>query len=369
MNQSTDFLTRLESFIADSTGEHQRAQQELREIDLLIRQSTAEVERLAQRNTQIRGKVAAMEQDMENYARAEIRSLYNAERESQLRLFMMRSQVEQLQNKQRTLEKYVQELQRFMDLAHIMPAKEELSLEDGGEQRKLPGGSTPSMARVIEAQEEERQALARHMHDGPAQSLTNLVLHAEICERLFDSDAVRAKQELVNLKNFANSTFQKVRDFIFELRPMMLDDLGLAPTLRRYIAAFEEKNRIGVHFQLTGQERRAPSALEITLFRAVQELLANAVRHAHATHIQVNLDLQNDTAVVVVEDNGSGFDVSEAMAPGRKQRSGVGLTALRERVEMLGGEVAFDSAVGRGTRITIAIPIVVEEVGAALAVT
>jgi two-component system sensor histidine kinase DegS len=212
------------------------------------------------------------------------------------------------------------------------------------------------MARVIEAQEDERFNLARLLHDGPAQSLSNLILNAEIVERLFDSDSSRARQELSNLKSFSNSTFQKVRDFIFELRPMMLDDLGLSPTLRRYVASFEERNSINVHYQLIGQEQRLIPAVEITLFRAVQELLSNAVRHAHATHLQVSLDMTGDRAVLVVEDNGSGFDVNTALARSREKQT-VGLAALRERVETLNGDISFDSAVGRGTRVTIAIPI------------
>lgn len=357
MNANPDFLSRIQEYIDDTEGEHQRSQQDLREIDLLIRQSTAEVEQLAQRNTQLRSRVAKMEANLESYPRAEIRSLLNAERESQVRLFMMRSQVEHLQNKQRTLEKYTEELQRFMELAKFIPSAEELAEQGAAAPERKTTGSAP-VARIIEAQEEERQSLARNMHDGPAQSLTNLVLHAEIVERLFDSDPARARQELGNLKSFANNTFQKVRDFIFELRPMMLDDLGLAPTLRRYLDSFGEKNRMAVHFQLTGQERRLPPAIEITLFRAVQELVNNAVRHAHATQIQVILDLQGELATVIVEDNGTGGDY-ERSANTRKLLS-TGLAALGERVEMLNGEITFDSSVGRGTRVSIRIPVALD---------
>jgi two-component system, NarL family, sensor histidine kinase DegS len=358
MNRNTDFLNRIQEYIADTEGEYQRSQQDLREIDLLIRQSTAEVEQLAQRNTQLRSRVAAMEANLESYPRTEIRSLLSAERESQVRLFMMRSQVEHLQNKQRTLEKYTEELQRFLELSKYIPSAEELAEDEAAPERR-PGGSSAPVARIIEAQEEERQSLARNMHDGPAQSLTNLVLHAEIVERLFDSDPVRAKQELGNLKNFANSTFQKVRDFIFELRPMMLDDLGLAPTLRRYLDSFGEKNRLSAHFQMTGQERRLPPAIEITLFRAVQELVNNAVRHAHATQMQVILDLQGEMATVIVEDNGTGSDFGDRSANTRKLLS-TGLAALGERVEMLNGEVTFDSSVGRGTRVSIRVPVTLD---------
>ncbi|HEX8684595.1 MAG TPA: histidine kinase [Ardenticatenaceae bacterium] len=359
MNNSTDFLSRVQEYIEDTDAEFQRTQQDLREIDLHIRQSTAEVEQLAQRNAQLRSRVAAMESNLESYPRAEIRSLLNAERESQLRLFMMRSQVEHLQNRQRTLEKYVEELQRFLELSQYLPSADELAEQGAAAERRAGPSIAPTVSRIIEAQEEERQSLARNMHDGPAQSLTNLVLHAEIVERLFDSDPARAKQELGNLKSFANSTFQKVRDFIFELRPMMLDDLGLAPTLRRYLTTFEEKNRVAVHFQMTGQERRLAPTIEITLFRAVQELVNNAIRHAQATQIQVILDLQGEMATVIVEDNGTGGELSERSSHTRKLMT-TGLAAIGERVEMLNGEVTFDSSVGRGTRVTIRVPVVLD---------
>lgn len=359
MNKSTDFLTRLEEYLIDCEDEHERVQQELREIDLLIRQSTAEVERLSQRNTQIRNNVASMEADLENYSREEIRAIYNAERDSQLRLFMMRSQVEQLQNKQRTLEKYVQTLQHFLNLVQGLPDQANLALPSPEPVARKSGWDSLS-AIVFEAQEDERLALVNQVHNGPAQALSNLVLRAEICERLFSTDPEQARQELVNLKSVTNSTLQKVRDFIFELRPMMLDDLGLAPTLRRYLQNWEKKHPIGVHFQLMGQERRLPSLLEIALFRAVQELLLNVARYANASHVQVTLDLQGNTVTLVVEDNGSGFDVSKTLTTSPKQRR-VGLAALRERVETLDGDISFDSAMGRGTRVTITVPIPEEE--------
>ena len=101
--------------------------------------------------------------------------------------------------------------------------------------------SQTSIVRIIEAQEQERQRLVRQLHDGPAQSLTNLILQAEICERVFDTDSERARHELGELKTAVTLTFQKVRDYMFDLRPMMLDDLGLIPTIRRYVDDYNEK--------------------------------------------------------------------------------------------------------------------------------
>jgi two-component system sensor histidine kinase DegS len=193
------------------------------------------------------------------------------------------------------------------------------------------------------------------MHDGPAQSLTNLILQAEICERLFDTDPVRARIELGNLKNAVNITFQKIRDFILTLRPMMLDDLGLRPTLKQYIQGFEDKTRLATSFNVIGREAELPSHIEVALFRMIQELLDNVNVHAHATQVQVSLDFQEGTVVASVEDDGSGFDVAETQKPAQ-QRKGLGLATIQERVEMLGGRVYFESRIGRGTRVRLEIP-------------
>lgn len=348
---TTDFFARLDKFAEEAQNDLTRTQQELREIDLLIRQSTAQIEPLAQRNAQIKTRVAQMEADINNYSREEIRSLYTAERESQLRLFMMRNEVGQLQGRQKMLEKYNSDLTNFVGLAELSPNDDAQGGSGEGNDRK------PSAAlfigRVIEAEEEERKQLARQMHDGPAQSLTNLILHAEICERLFDADLGSARQELGNLRNFANGTFQKVRDFIFELRPMMLDDLGLAPTLRRYLSSYEEKTRVKVNYQLIGQERRLPSAIEITLFRATQELLHRAVQGVGATQVNVTLDMRRDEVMLTVEDNGPSGDNPVAATPDTT----IGITAMRDRVTMLEGDVTFERPSGHGTRVQLRLPL------------
>ena len=211
--------------------------------------------------------------------------------------------------------------------------------------------------RVIEAQENERQRLARQIHDGPAQSLTNLILQAEICERLFDTDPAQARVELGNLKNATNTTFQKIRDFILTLRPMMLDDLGLVPTLKQYVQDYEEKTDLSVNLTVMGRETRLPSHTEVTIFRVIQELLTNVDKHAHATHVQVSLDFQD----------GSGDRHRGGRWQWIRRRRGPGAspaaqgawacTTIQERAEMLGGESRFESRIGRGTKVRMELPI------------
>jgi two-component system sensor histidine kinase DegS len=192
------------------------------------------------------------------------------------------------------------------------------------------------------------------MHDGPASSLSNFILQAEICQRFFDVNPDRARAELNALKSAAASTFNDVKDFIFDLRPMMLDDLGVVPTLRRYVETFQEKNDVPVPITITGVERRLESHVEVTIFRGVQELLNNSWSHAKATQIHVLLDLAQGQIMAVVEDNGIGFDVEEVLN-GNGQT--IGLSALRERIEMLGGKLDLQSSSGRGTRAAFTIPV------------
>jgi two-component system sensor histidine kinase DegS len=308
------------------------------------------VEKLAQRNTQIASRVRQMELNLDTYPRNDIREIYAAAHEAQMRLFMMRGQLEQLQNRQLNLEQQSQRSLRIAEAANQISPGEIASPAEG---TALPAGS--GIVRVIEAQESERQRLARQIHDGPAQSLTNLVLLAEICERLFDTDPAQARVELGNLKNAVNATFQKTRDFILTLRPMMLDDLGLVPTLKQYCQDFEEKTKLSTNFGVMGHEIRLPSHTEVVLFRVIQELLSNIHEHAHASHAQVSVDFGDEVIAAAVEDDGSGFEVAEVLGAAQ-QRKGLGLATIQERLEMLGGSMHIESRIGRGTKVRIEIP-------------
>lgn len=350
-------LQRLHSLVEETKTAYDQIERELQEIALPLKQSSSEVERLAQRNAQIASRVRQIEINLESYPREDIKEAYTAAQDSQMRLFTMRSQMERLQSKREALQAQAEQLRRFLSLG--IPVGE--AGQDIEEPSPTPS-SESTIVRVIEAQENERRRLARQMHDGPAQSLTNLILQAEICERLFDLDPEQAHVELENLKQAANATFQNTRRFIFGLRPMMLDDLGLVPTLRKYIQDFREKSRLSIDLHIMGEERRLAPHLEVTIFRVIQELLNNVDQHAHAAHVDVTLDLEGEVVAVTVEDDGRGFDVEETLAAARESlgipvgRKSVGLITIQERTEMLGGEIEIDSNVGRGTKVRLELP-------------
>jgi two-component system sensor histidine kinase DegS len=256
---------------------------------------------------------------------------------------------EQLEKEQMLLRDILQRMQGI----DVLPASSGASDEG-----KDTGKGSINMVRIIQAQEEERQRLARQMHDGPAQSLTNFILQAEICQRLFDRNPARAAEELDNLKTVASVTFQKVRDFIFDLRPMMLDDLGVVPTVRRYVDSFREKNDIEVKLDIYGDERRLATHREVMIFRGIQELMALARDYANPTEISIRLDIGPTSAKMSVDDNGRGFDAEAALTGEENYQDprAQAVVTLKEKFELVRGSLSVTSGETDGTSVRMELP-------------
>ncbi|MDD2922912.1 MAG: sensor histidine kinase [Anaerolineales bacterium] len=323
----------------DYKSELEETRRSLREVTLMIEQSQGELAKITQRNTAIN---AHLQQVQKQGALEEIKMAYDSALDAQQRLFVMRGQLDKLQNDKSHLEKY----ETILENASAAPS------ESASTTPVAAKGQMAGIEMIVNAQEAERQRLSRQMHDGPAQALSNFILQTEIAMRLMDVDPAQAKEELGSLKTSAMVTFQKVRSFIFELRPMMLDDLGLAPTLRKYVDAFkEQQSGLEVSLNVTGAERRFQPYLEVMIFRATQELLGNISRHSQATAVKVHVDLGGDLIRVSVSDNGKGFDPDLL-----KDSNNLGLKLIRERAEMLGGNFEMDSSIGSGAQISFSVP-------------
>jgi two-component system sensor histidine kinase DegS len=211
--------------------------------------------------------------------------------------------------------------------------------------------------KIIEAQEEERKRLSREIHDGPAQMLANVMMRSDLIERIFrERSAEEAFEEMKNFKKMVRSALYEVRRIIYDLRPMALDDLGLIPTLKKYLQTTEEYHHSAkITFINLGQDRRLLTKYEVSLFRLIQESVHNAMKHAQAKEIEVKVELRKDRLIVVVKDDGKGFDLNEV------KFQSFGIIGMKERVELLDGEISIDSKVGSGTTVRIEIPIPAEE--------
>ncbi|MFN8451110.1 MAG: histidine kinase [Anaerolineae bacterium] len=348
-----------EEMINNLTVEMKALRDKLNELKIQIDQTQLVVDREQQRNNDVFTELRTVQDNIETVPRQDIRSKYDEAIEARFRLTTMRGQLEkfistreQLEQEQALLREMLQRLQGI----EVLPATTAVVAEDS----KDGGKGSMNFVRIIQAQEEERQRLARQMHDGPAQSLTNFILQAEICQRLFDRNPARAAEELDNLKNVASITFQKVRDFIFDLRPMMLDDLGVVPTVRRYVDSFREKNDIEIKLDIFGDERRLATHREVMIFRGIQELMALARDYASPTEISIKLDMGNTVVKMSVEDNGRGFDAEAAMSGAEENYQDPrvqSLMTLKEKFELIRGSVAINSSETEGTSIRLELPV------------
>ncbi|HSB89195.1 MAG TPA: sensor histidine kinase [Anaerolineales bacterium] len=338
--------TPVEAFLETAKADLTQVRNQAKEIGLLVEQSQGEVDKLVQRNASITGQLHMIQSNFDTVPREDIRNAYESAQDAQQRLFTMRGQLEKLQSDETHLKRYADLLARTLQLLEGGP---EIAIGGG------PAGETKgsTVEQVIDAQEEERRKISRQIHDGPAQALSNFILQTEIALRLFDSDVEKAREELTNLKSSAASTFSQVRDYIFDLRPMMLDDLGLVPTVRRYTEAIKDKTGLALTLVVTGTERRLEPHREVLVFRAIQELLGNVREYAQATQVKVTVDLDDRQIRAAVEDNGRGFDPA-GLQP--KDGEGRGLLLLRNRIEQAGGTIDFDTAPGKGARISLTVP-------------
>jgi signal transduction histidine kinase len=206
-------------------------------------------------------------------------------------------------------------------------------------------------ARVTAVQEEERQRMARELHDGLVPVLASLSIRLHTVGKRLDREEHPTAVEIKEMAEQAQASSRDIRRLIHDLRPVALDELGLVPALRQHLARCEGEH--GLVIDLTADEgHRLTGPMETALFRIVQEAVNNVIRHAQAQHVGVMLKRNREQVILQVVDDGQGFD---AQLP----RSGrhVGLWSMRERVEQLGGQFEVRSAPGQGTVVTAVIPL------------
>ncbi len=215
------------------------------------------------------------------------------------------------------------------------------------------------LKRIIQAQEEERKRLARELHDETGQALASLMVGLRTVEEVITSE--EAHQRLQDLRQVLSATLERVRNLAFELRPSVLDDLGLVAALRRYAQQHQERFGLAIEFQAVGLDgQRLPPEVETTVYRIVQEALTNAVRHAACAHISVLLQMHHRQLSVIVEDDGCGFEVQRVLGQ-EAGGSRLGLYGMRERAELIGGSLDIESEPGAGTTVYLRVPLEASE--------
>jgi two-component system sensor histidine kinase UhpB len=206
---------------------------------------------------------------------------------------------------------------------------------------------------ILQAQEDERFRLARELHDEAAQALTSLLVHLRLLERAHDP--AEAQKRVQELRELTAHALEDVRRVALDLRPTILDDLGLGPALEWRIDEFNKHGGLQATITIQGLEERLPPDVALALYRVAQEALSNAGRHAQARHIGVMVAGQPGQIVLEVCDDGVGFNPTALPADGGHH--GLGLLGMRERMRMIGGELAIVSGPGRGTQVRASAPV------------
>lgn len=296
------------------------------------------------------------------YSENDIKSAYEKAKDIQVKLKVAQHMEKQLRAKRNGLER------AYKGMSVILRRAEHLSVQLGVALSFLQGNiedisthlsdanqKQSFAAEIIKAQEEERKRVARDIHDGPAQTMANVIIQAEICEKLFEIDIKNAKLELDGLKQIVRGSLNELRKIIFNLRPAALDDLGLVAVLRRYCADFERETGINTKFSIFGDKMRLNPNIEVTLFRIIQEALNNIKKHSKALNAHVKLECMNSLVNLTITDDGCGFKWNSESHGFVKEH--FGLMSIKERADLFDGLTKIESTPQKGTKIFVSVPL------------
>lgn len=212
---------------------------------------------------------------------------------------------------------------------------------------------------ILEIQEFERKRIARDLHDTTVQNLAALVHKIEFVEKLVDMDMLRAKLELNVVQNTIRNSIEDIRNIIYNLHPMQINDLGLIATLEKFVGKFTDESGMAIHFLFSGEDC-SNTTISLALFRIVQEACNNSVRYSKANQIIVEYKNENNEIYLRIEDNGIGFDLDESPKKALDEGRGFGLSVMKERVYLLSGKLEIESNIDKGTKIIVKIPCLAE---------
>lgn len=347
-----------------SRTETQRLTQELSHLRVEISETIKKVDQLQKEDRKMRQHLMEVSRDYTKYNEKIMIETYAKAKDTQVQLQLAEAKESQLRTRRNEIERSLRRMMDTIERAENLISQvtlainllhsgiSEMTQDQNFEKRQ------EIALRIIMAQEEERRRVAREIHDGPAQNLANIVLRLEIAEKLLELDPKQAKNELQDLKVLVRSNLQDIRRIIFDLRPMALDDLGIVPALRRFMDNFQATYNIQCEFQITGREKRLLPAMEVAVFRLIQEAMTNVAKHAHSEHVKIELIFKDDITLARIIDFGQGFNVDQALDnPGDH----FGLIGMKERVEMFSGQFSIISPSGVGTTVEMTIPSKKEE--------
>lgn len=347
-------------YISDeSIKEHTYLQSELAQIKTKVLDIIKYGDELEVKVKKSRQHLALVSKEFDRYTERDIREVYEKTHNLQTNLIMVRQEEKTLRQKRDDIERRLIRLNKTIEYAEEVGQKVSVvltylkddfsqvneALKSAKEQQQLG-------LKIIEAQEFERKRLSREIHDGPAQMLAHILIRSEVVDlAVRDGKLETVLDEIKTIRGNIRDSLKEVRRIIYDLRPMALDDLGLFPTIKKYVTTLTN-NKLAVDLVLKGNDQPLQSNYEIVIFRLVQEAVQNMMKHAKASKARVHIHIKEEEITILIEDDGIGFKTNDTP----QRENSFGLIGMRERVELLDGTISIESEENRGTKIGIILP-------------
>jgi len=335
---------------------------ELKSIKEKVSKIIDEVDALELKEKKSRTRLLIVSKNFNIYTESDIKEAYETTHNLQIQLILKRQEEKDLIRQRTDLELKLKRSEETLEKAERLITQVGVAMEylSGNLDNLVKTVDSVSKyqyfgMKIIESQERERRRVAREIHDGPAQSMSNLVLKAELVSKLFTIDTDRALNELDDFKVVVRSSLKDVRKIIYDLSPMSLDDLGLIPTVQKYCYDFTRETDIEVDLQILKSEGELDSIIQLSVFRIVQEALNNIRKYSKANYVKIKFENDKFHFNMIIEDNGIGFEIDKTKE-NISQESGFGIMGMMERAKHLNGSLNVMSELGKGTKLILKIP-------------
>lgn len=343
--------------------EYENIKAELTEIRGTIDKVINEVDALEVQDKTMRKKLVEVSKKFGSFNEDEIRSVYEKASDIRIKFIMKENEEKQLRERRDALEIILKKSIKNIDNSEKIINQISIAMAylEGDILSVLEGADKNSEMfigiKILEAQENERKRISRDIHDGPAQHIANIIMKADICNKIIQKDLEEGLKELSDLKESVKVALKEVRSIIFDLRPMTLDDLGLNKTIEQSVKSISEEFNIDVKLKLKPMDTQVESIIQVAVFRIIQEIFNNIKKHSKAKNVEVKLDFGTKYLRLLISDDGIGFDVEETLKRVKSKGNSYGLIGILDRVNQLQGQIHIESLSGAGSVYNVVLPV------------
>lgn len=350
--------------IVDSIrNEHDNLKFQLAKIRNDIKKVIAEVDELEKQDKAARKELAHVSGNFNDHTETDIKEAYDKASDIRIKYYTKRNEEKMLRAQRDSLEISLRKTMGNIENGEKIINQISIAMGylEGDISSALDGADKNSEMfmgiKILEAQENERKRIARDIHDGPAQHMANVVMKVDICKMIIQKDLEEGLKELSDLKESVKIALKEVRGIIFDLRPMTLDDLGLRQTIQQTVNTISEEAGIKVQLKIKPVQSEIEPIIQIAVYRIIQEIFNNIKKHSKAKHAEIKLDFGTKYLMLIIKDDGVGFDVEETLKRVKTKGASYGLIGILDRVNQLQGEINIKSSEGAGTTYTVKLPI------------